>query len=392
MSIQVENGKIVGYDEQGNKVPLPAEAIAADQIDNSSQDPDRPLFLTSPKTVTVDPGGGEDYTSAQDAVDNEAPYFVGINQLTIYLNDGTYNEDVTVEGVHGDRGIGNDAIVFVGDTTTPSNVDGLSFAVKNCTGRIQVTGVTLDREHPFESENSGFIAYHSIESKVDACDIGNITVGVVSYGSLNVEVAEVDFGSNLQVAEKVKHGGTIQEQGTNASNITGTASTVYQVSSGTIYEAQGNSLSASTDRYELFSGEVIDRSGLPRGEMDVPDGSTAVGRHFVFGGDTKRFAGRNVQRTEGVSTSATTILSLQNEEGDAGRSGVVAVEGYDTSNNNTFLDLVMMTRAGTPTTVNSAESGTPATRTYGISASDLTLEMGSDTYDINAKADVLRSG
>jgi hypothetical protein len=28
ISLQVENGKIVAYDEQGNKVPLPAEAIA----------------------------------------------------------------------------------------------------------------------------------------------------------------------------------------------------------------------------------------------------------------------------------------------------------------------------------------------------------------------------
>jgi len=31
ISLQVENGKIVAYDEQGNKVPVPAEAIATDQ-------------------------------------------------------------------------------------------------------------------------------------------------------------------------------------------------------------------------------------------------------------------------------------------------------------------------------------------------------------------------
>jgi hypothetical protein len=40
ISLQVENGKVVAYDQQGNKVPVPAEAIATDGVDVTNLTPD----------------------------------------------------------------------------------------------------------------------------------------------------------------------------------------------------------------------------------------------------------------------------------------------------------------------------------------------------------------
>jgi hypothetical protein len=48
ISLQVENGKIVAYDEQGNKVPVAAEAIAADE-----------LYTAQPATITIESLGNE---------------------------------------------------------------------------------------------------------------------------------------------------------------------------------------------------------------------------------------------------------------------------------------------------------------------------------------------
>lgn len=85
------------------------------------------------------------------------------------------------------------------------------------------------------------------------------------------------------------------------------------------------------------------------------------------------------KETTGVSTSATTILSM------GIRGGPVWVVGeQDGAAGTNFVDEVLWNRNASPVTVDSSTSNAPAGRTYSGSGSDLQLAMASDTYDVVA--------
>lgn len=46
ISLRVENGKVVAYDQQGNKVPVPTEALDTDQADITDPDTGDAASLT----------------------------------------------------------------------------------------------------------------------------------------------------------------------------------------------------------------------------------------------------------------------------------------------------------------------------------------------------------
>jgi len=86
------------------------------------------------------------------------------------------------------------------------------------------------------------------------------------------------------------------------------------------------------------------------------------------------------QPTDGVSSSATTIVNF-----DSGviQSGLLTVVGDERSSTNRFWDVISAgMNFGVVSVVDSAGSGSPAARSYSISGTDITLSMGSGTYDV----------
>lgn len=69
--------------------------------------PNRPFVSNAPRTITVNAGGGADYLTIQEAV-NQVPYILR-HKYIINVADGTYEEDVyvppmTVSGINGNEG------------------------------------------------------------------------------------------------------------------------------------------------------------------------------------------------------------------------------------------------------------------------------------------------
>lgn len=85
----------------------------------------------------------------------------------------------------------------------------------------------------------------------------------------------------------------------------------------------------------------------------------------------------STQRTTGIGTTATPILSFTDQGGLAVVSG--RDEGSDTTQ---FTDIVAYNRGAGTSVVANLGRGTPAARTYSESGGDLSLAMGSGTYTV----------
>jgi len=106
ISLQVENGKIVAYDEQGNKVPLPAEAIATENIhrtakaasDHTEAGDQRQFITTERDEIWLDANNGDD-----DAIGSQSNPIQSLEEmytrlpmilehrLEIWLKEGSYS-------------------------------------------------------------------------------------------------------------------------------------------------------------------------------------------------------------------------------------------------------------------------------------------------------------
>lgn len=248
------------------------ENVFIDQIDSNSIDTeqifsnldnDRPLWLTSNKEVTVDPAGGADYTSVQDALNNEHAYIYADSRLTIFLNDATYDEDVIIREFLGSYA-GGRTIQIRGNETTPENVNGLSFTIKSTIGgSVLIQGVKIDRETTDgqSDEDSGVVAINCDRVSVAYCEFGDIRHGATSYGTDELQIQEVDFGSDLEHAIRTKHSGGVLFQTVGAENITGTTSdAALAVSTGIVYYHSDATLSGSP-LAEASQGFVINEKG-----------------------------------------------------------------------------------------------------------------------------------
>lgn len=100
-------------------------------------------------------------------------------------------------------------------------------------------------------------------------------------------------------------------------------------------------------------------------------------RQFIIGG-TKATEFEK-QTTTGVSTSATTILSMNND------GGLVLVAGNDGTNS--FIDLIMCTSQNNPTVILSKTiTASPAARTYTATGFAQKVAMASGTYTVTAQS------
>ena len=121
------------------------------------------------------------------------------------------------------------------------------------------------------------------------------------------------------------------------------------------------------------------------GRVDVgagPDFTAANSTRFAVGDAANGTWCFQTDNTQGVSTSATTILT--GSYGGLGAAFAV-VYGKDQSANHYFMDQVVWSDAGDSATATASTTvyGSQQSRTYSVSGSNFRLAMASGTYDVN---------
>lgn len=147
------------------------------------------------------------------------------------------------------------------------------------------------------------------------------------------------------------------------------------------WDANAQELTADVNNQSVNTGQTI---------TDPPADGVTKTTEIVEYGD-QRLTAEYSQRTLNVSTTAKEILST--EDSDLARGVFAFVTGSDVTNSGVvFADYVIFARNGSAATVGTAQSNGPSTRTYGVNGSNLTLEIGSGTYDVYTTAIGARSG
>lgn len=103
--------------------------------------------------------------------------------------------------------------------------------------------------------------------------------------------------------------------------------------------------------------------------------------------DSNHQSGDFIKWTDGVGTSATSILDMTSfDGGDFG--ALVVVYGRDTSGGGRFTDLLVFAFNGSPSKIGGVGANSPASRTYtqGANNSEINLAMGAGSYDVAARA------
>lgn len=119
-------------------------------------------------------------------------------------------------------------------------------------------------------------------------------------------------------------------------------------------------------------GRQVAKFGLPGASSD---GTSATGLTLT---NNSAIAGFNQQSTVSVTTSATTILTVNAD------SCLVFVTGDTSGGGNIFCDLLWFGNVGASTVISAFTSnGSPAARTYSNTGGALKLTMASGTYNIN---------
>lgn len=172
---------------------------------------------------TVDLVVGTDATTVQKTVDLIPKTY--IQQIRVLLPDGTYNEDVRVDGFHAQRMRGSTAspstqgalLIIEGQSQTSRDPDVRlrSIAFSGCTGNFgnpTLRNLTVFGASPFETdEDAAVIFWGCPQGEVNhvSFDGDGVTRCVMAYRSI-ISSYGCDFGTSVnQVAYWVKHGGEI---------------------------------------------------------------------------------------------------------------------------------------------------------------------------------------
>jgi len=143
--------------------------------------------------------------------------------------------------------------------------------------------------------------------------------------------------------------------------------------SGTLTASDVNTDSVNTDSTNI-TGHTV---GTSKEYLDLNENSD-------------RKSGSYIQYTDGVSTTATSILDISS----GGETGSLALVFGERTGSFTryFTDLVLWQAVGGTTVVASETRNSPASRTYSVNTRQLELAMSSGTFNIATKADALRNG
>jgi hypothetical protein len=221
---------------------------------------DRPLISNSDTTVTVDAGGGQDYTSIQSAID-DCPIFLR-HEYIIEVNNGDYSsEDLKVETViNGGEGAGTDAgastnLRIRGDATTPSNVTVGSCHVRNVVGNIgvDVIGMEFQNKVPNDNEDTYCLAQGTGEVRFDdvAFSGSNATNGIVIYGPKG-DLRGVDVSNTGGQGVKAKRNAQVI-----CKDFTGTTDNPYRARENSRLVVDGDGTTANSNKFVTNKGGAI---------------------------------------------------------------------------------------------------------------------------------------
>ncbi|WP_225741237.1 C1q-like domain-containing protein [Halorussus halophilus] len=203
------------------------------RVDDATEGPAYDLISNQDKTLTVDAGGGADYTSIQDAVD-AVPKLLR-HEYLIDVAAGIYDEDVIIRGSHnigfteGDTLLAADGtaisagenagLQIVGDISAPSNVSVNSITVTGCVGTEmpQVMGVELTGQTPYLDEPASYAVSGSTEGFLNEVHFtGANKYGALAYAS-RLHMRSCDLGSGHNSGIYGKRGALVEARNTSGS-------------------------------------------------------------------------------------------------------------------------------------------------------------------------------
>lgn len=160
---------------------------------------------------------------------SKIPNFIA-NNITVNIADGTYNEEINIEGKNG-----GSIITIKGNTSTPSNVTINNARVRSCTCLVVIDGfkAITTAKTSFIGSNSTYVDFSHCISNVSASIIGlqatmsNVILrnseisNKTSYGILseyNSNLISIgNTGTTNNTALLATYGGTISKSGTQPS-------------------------------------------------------------------------------------------------------------------------------------------------------------------------------
>lgn len=333
IELRNENGKIVGYDSDGNKVPVSFEDAEADSFSTdgaSIGETDPYEYVSESHTLVSVP---DDYNTIQAAID-DCPKNLR-HRYVIEIANGTYDEDLVIRGV-GHQGTTNDSatlgggvggpgelglLQIVGDRSNPSNVTVNSIAALGCTGVGSpiIWGVGFSGDESPEVDESACVVFSGCQQgAMGDCLVqdGAATQGILSYGGqLHVRDTEV----HTQTGIAGKRGARIHARG-----ITGSTTSRFYLSEASICHMGDH---AAVDAGDLaFSdsaeGSVYYRDDngpvYPGGWLHMDNGTAALNENL--GGAEFRFRdavnGVIRFRSSGKGFGTTHIENLSGQTGD----------------------------------------------------------------------------
>jgi len=141
----------------------------------------------------------------------------------------------------------------------------------------------------------------------------------------------------------------------------------------------------NTERMRIDSSGnlLVGQTAVGNGGKLSVNGRSSLGT--TTGGTLSSMSTEGMQLTTGVSTVATTIVTTV-VQGLSSASGAYVMINGNTNAGQHFLDIVVTKASGIPVVLSSTTlQGSPATRTYTMSGSELKLAMSAGTYNVNVK-------
>jgi len=275
----------------------------------------RPFITDSNVSVMVDAGGGQDYTTIQDAV-NDIPLVVR-HKYVINVANGTYNEDVVIPQIITGNVVPNASslgpgdefglVSLNGDPTTPSNVVVDSITATGGAGENSplIIGFEVADVNPYDNEETGIACYGCQPDirDINFQDSGSSTDrGITLHGCYGGKVENtIDFGaSNRDQGIVVKEASNMKIPAT----ITGSVgSVIIEVFSG---YASYNSSNLPSDTVNVRNGLLLDTNDmLFESPIAVEKQGIAQGTDEINGSDINGQASVSVSPTNSLTNNTT---------------------------------------------------------------------------------------